>query len=61
MVYAKRVTSMTFSIQNVIFSIYSLCLGGHSLIVSDQEYESIWKMKNWLSDIGFKTYGVIPQ
>ena len=42
----------------MIISIYLLCLGGHSLIISDQEDESIWKilaMENWLPDIGFTT------
>ena len=30
--------------QNVIISIYLLCVGGLSLITSDQEDESIWKI-----------------
>ena len=30
--------------QIMIFSIYLLCLGGLSLITSDQEDESIWKI-----------------
>ena len=29
-------------IQNMIISVYLLCVGGHSLIISDQEDESIW-------------------
>ena len=31
-------------IQNVIISIYLLCVGGLSLITIDQEDESIWKI-----------------
>ena len=45
-------------------SVYSLCMGRHSLIISDQEDEGIWKilaMENQLPDIGFKTIGIIPQ
>ena len=30
--------------QNVIISIYLLCMGSLSLISSDQEDESIWKI-----------------
>ena len=51
-------------VQNVIISISLLCVGGFSLITSDQEDESIWKnlaMENWLPDIGFETYGIITQ
>ena len=39
-------------------------MGRHSLNITDQEDESIWKilaMESWLPDIGFKTYGIIPQ
>ena len=39
----QRLTSLNLLIQNVIISIYLLCMGGHSLI-SDQEDESIWKI-----------------
>ena len=45
-------------IQNVIISVYLLCVGGLSLITSDHKDESIWKilaMENWPPDIGFKT------
>ena len=44
--------------KNVIISIYLLYVGGLSLIISDQEDESIWKilvMEKWLPDISFKT------
>ena len=37
----RHITSL---IQNVIISIYLLCMGGLSLISSDQEDESIWKI-----------------
>ena len=58
MVYAKAYYFFNLLIQNVTISIYWLCMGGLSLITSDQEDESIWKilaMENWLPDIGFKT------
>ena len=32
-------------------------IGGHLLIISDQEDECIWKtlaMENWMPDVGFK-------
>ena len=48
----------------MIFAIYLLYVGDHSLISCDQEDESIWKilaMQKWLPDIGFKTLGIIPQ
>ena len=51
-------TSLSLLIQNVIISIYLLCMGGLSLIISDQEDKSILKilaMQIWLWDIGFKT------
>ena len=44
-------------IQNVIISIYLLCVDGVLLIISDHEDKTIWKilvMENWLPDVGFK-------
>ena len=60
----RLITSLKLLIQNVMISIYLLCVGGCLLIIIDQEDESIWKilaMENWLQDIGFATYGIIPQ
>ena len=54
-------------IQNVTISVYLLCIGRLSLIISDEEDESIiidWNilaMQSWLLDVGFKTKGIITQ
>ena len=49
---------ITLLIQNEIISIYLLWMGDLSLITSDHEKESIWKilaMENGPPDIGFIT------
>ena len=35
---------MVYAMTYVIISVYLLCVGGLSLIISDQEDESIWKI-----------------
>ena len=51
-------------IQSVIILVYLLRVGSHSLITNDQEDGNIYEilaMENWLPDIDFKIWGIIPQ
>ena len=40
----SKCDNFSLLIQNVIISVCLLCVGGLSLITSDQEDESIWKI-----------------
>ena len=60
--YAQKYFTLNFlsmkyillkNFQTMVIYIYSLCMGGRSLIISDQEDENIWKilaMENLLPD-----------
>ena len=58
MVYAK-LEVFQYKMWQFLFIVWAV-----SLIISDQEDESMWKilaMKNWLPDIALKTQGIIQQ